>query len=205
LCESCCSSQLIATTPTTSITPSREMRNSFTHGSAYLLVFDSERHSEQQHGARSRLHEFRGGKCGETFHSPRKHHETTTSSLRGKPGHGSIFHGSQQRPGCEDPGNFQIISEHSTCHRRGSRRRMHRGLGKWRKGRAAEAHGVLGLIGGNQTGKRGSRLKDGDTAVSSLFASQEGNRKRKYIDHTLPDREQPNQKWRSSTNKHYHH
>ena len=37
-----------------------------------------------------------------------------------------------------------------------------------------EAHGVLGLIiGGNQSWESGNRLKDGDTAVSSLFASQE--------------------------------
>jgi hypothetical protein len=57
-----------------------------------------------------------------------------------------------------------------------------------------EAHGVLGLIiGGNQSWESGNRLKDGDTAVSSLFASQEETGQiESTIDRTrepAPDRE----------------
>ena len=53
---------------------------------------------------------------------------------------------------------------------------------------------MLGLIiGGNQSWESGNRLKDGDTAVSSLFASQEETGQiESTIDRTrepAPDRE----------------
>jgi hypothetical protein len=111
-----------------------------------------------------------------------KHHETldlaTAATEERKPSHGSTLGVSQQKPGCEHSGRFQITSEHSTtrhCRNRGAactERELWQ-MELWTTA-AVEAHGVLGLIiGGNQSWESGNRLKDGDTAVSSLFASQE--------------------------------
>ena len=132
-----------------------------------------------------------------------KHHETldlaTAATEERKPSHGSTFGVSQQKPGCEDSGNFQITSEHfdsPLAHFAAPRAQRERELWQMELWTAAavEAHRVLGLvIGGNQSWESGNRLKDGDTAVSSLFASQEETGQiESTIDRTrepAPDRE----------------
>ena len=70
-----------------------------------------------------------------------KHHETldlaTAATEERKPSHGSTFGVSQQKPGCEDSGNFQMTSEHfdSPLPQFAAPRAQRKSFGKWRKGR----------------------------------------------------------------------
>ena len=70
-----------------------------------------------------------------------KHHETldlaTAATEERKPSHGSTFGVSQQKPGCEDSGNFQMTSEHfdSPLPQFAAPRAQRESFGKWRKGR----------------------------------------------------------------------
>jgi hypothetical protein len=117
-----------------------------------------------------------GGKRGENLLSPRRITRPSTSSLRleGRESRAtaqsSMIH---SKFGCEEPGNFQISSEHSTRHSRNSRRRVHRGSGRWRTGVDGGSTQCARIILVATNLEIGNRLKDGDTAVSSLFQSQE--------------------------------
>jgi hypothetical protein len=198
----------------TSTTPIKE-KGVYSSWVRQSLFFDS-RSIVREHGARNQVAWWQ--KPAKRLDPQHGDHHHLGVAIRGRePNHGSVsacFTSTRQQEGrcsalpghgCEESGIFQITSEGSISprHHRNSRCRERFWANGVRDGRRRKAHGVLEwvYIGGDQSWQpgTGTRLKDGDTAVSSLFASQEGNREMKvYRSHSLPSRDVPNRKWRSS-------